>query len=521
MNRWNAAIAAMLAATLAAGCHRHDDYDHKAPAAQDQSHNHGGDVSITHYTASTELFVEFPLLVKGEEASFAAHLTQLGDFKAVAEGRLAVVLSGGGQPEERAEAGVGDTPGIFRPALKPQFTGKRRLAFHLSVAGLTSVHDVGEVEVHASPPEAEAAAAKEKGQVREEGIKFTKEQQWKMDFASAPAGVRDIGESIAVTAVLRPRPSGEAQLAAPSPGLLRPGPGGFPHVGMKVAAGQVLVYVVPRLGGETDAASLRLAVERAKIEAEYASQERERLERLLSAEAIPEKRVQEARNRERVARAELQAAERRSATYQGDAGGIALKSPIAGTVVAVNSSPGAPVSDSQMVVHVAALDRLWLEARVPESEIGRVVSPAGAFFRPDGADEATVLRVGDNARLVAYGGLVDRETRTTPAILEFANPGGRLRAGMQLQARLYTGRSIKGVAVPASAVIDDGGRPVVFVQKEGESFERRIVEAGLRDGDWIAIRSGVAEGDRVVVKGAYQVRLAAAQPAAMGHGHAH
>ena len=45
--------------------------------------------------------------------------------------------------------------------------------------------------------------------------------------------------------------------------------------------------------------------------------------------------------------------------------------------------------------------------------------------------------------------------------------------------------------------------------------------AGPRDGDWVAIKSGVAAGERVVTQGAYQVRLAATQPAAMGHGHAH
>ena len=77
------------------------------------------------------------------------------------------------------------------------------------------------------------------------------------------------------------------------------------------------------------------------------------------------------------------------------------------------------------------------------------------------------------------------------------------------------------MAVPATAVLDDGGQSVVFVMLDGEAFARRVVRAGIRDGDWIAIESGVATGERVVTLGAYQVRLAATAPAAMGHGHAH
>jgi len=279
--------------------------------------------------------------------------------------------------------------------------------------------------------------------------------------------------------------------------------------------------MAPRLGGEADAASLALAVQRARIEAEQTRQERERLERLLAIEAIAAKRVVDAISRERLAQAELNAAEQRAATYHGATGGIPLKSPIAGTVVAVSGSPGAAVAAGQTIVHVVALDKLWLDAQVPETELARFISPSGAFFRIDGAAGATVLEVGRNARLVAFGGLVDKDTRTVPAILEFDNPGGALRAGMNLQARLFTGRSLKGVAIPVSALVDDGGQSVAYVQKEGESFERRMVEAGPRDGDWVAIKSGIASGERVVHRGAYQVRLAASQPAVAGHGHAH
>jgi cobalt-zinc-cadmium efflux system membrane fusion protein len=520
MNKSAILFASALLVIVIAGCHSHDDHDHKASKAADAGHGHGDGISVTHYTDVSELFVEFPPLVKGDEVSFAAHMTRLSDFKAVAEGRLAVKLTGGGQPEEKAEVGVSNTAGIFRPVFKPQHAGKRRLTFELTAPGLNAVHDLGEVEIYADSGKAKAATAPSDGK-EELGIKYTKEQQWKIDFANEPAVEREIRESIGVTATLRPRASGEAHLAAPGAGLLRPGPGGFPEIGNKVIYNQIVAYIVPRLGGETDAAALKLAVERARIEADYATRERERLEGLLAVEAVPAKRVLEARNKERLAQAELRAAEQRAATYQGASGGIPLKSPIAGTIVAVAGAPGAAVTEGLSIVHIADLTRLWLDASIPENAIGRIHKPIGASFRPDGAKETIVLDVGRNARLVAFGGLVDPQTRTVPAIFEFTNSGEALRAGMKFAAQLYTGNVTKSIAVRASAIIDDGGQSVVYVQKEGESFERRVVVLGPRDGDHVAIASGVAAGDRVVTRGAYQVRLAALQPAAAGHGHAH
>ena len=76
-------------------------------------------------------------------------------------------------------------------------------------------------------------------------------------------------------------------------------------------------------------------------------------------------------------------------------------------------------------------------------------------------------------------------------------------------------------AVPAAALIDDAGRPIVFVQREGETFERRAVTVGPRSGDLVQIIEGVKPGERVVTKGAYLVRLASLSTSVPAHGHVH
>ena len=89
------------------------------------------------------------------------------------------------------------------------------------------------------------------------------------------------------------------------------------------------------------------------------------------------------------------------------------------------------------------------------------------------------------------------------------------------RVHVLTGAPVKALAVPASAIVDDGTEPVVFVEISGERFERRPVQLGLRDRGRVQVLAGVAPGERVVSRGAYQVRLAAASGAIPQHGHVH
>ena len=76
-------------------------------------------------------------------------------------------------------------------------------------------------------------------------------------------------------------------------------------------------------------------------------------------------------------------------------------------------------------------------------------------------------------------------------------------------------------AVPKDAVLTEAGRPYVFVQTGGESFARRFIEVGLRDGDLVGVRAGVQTGERVVTRGAYDVQLASAAGGLPAEGHLH
>ena len=84
-----------------------------------------------------------------------------------------------------------------------------------------------------------------------------------------------------------------------------------------------------------------------------------------------------------------------------------------------------------------------------------------------------------------------------------------------------TRRRQKALAIPKTAVMDEAGETVVYVQVGGESFQRRRVELGIRDAGLVEIRRGVEPGERVATKGAYSIRLATLSKQVIGHGHTH
>lgn len=511
-------LTVLLAAFALAGCgDKKPAADHGAPktAAHDE---HGQEPEkLTDFSDKTELYLEFPPLVAGQAASFVVHLTRLADFKPLAQGKITVVLS----DDERFVSDAPTIAGIFKPTGTPRAAGERELSLIVESELGTVKHELGPVTVYA---DAKAAAAAHGGHDHgDAGIPFSKQQQWKIDFATAEATKGQVRPSVTATATIKGQPDHEARIVAPAAGVIRgPGAGGgFPRVGQAVKKGQVLAYFAPRLGGDSDQATLDAAASKARIALDQTRRERERMEALFKDEAVAEKRLLEARANERQAEAEAQAAQARQGQLGGigGVGGIALRAPIDGVIADVAVAPGAFVAEGTALLHIADTRRLWLEARVPESEVGRLGTPSGASFAVDGYAQAFVIEPGKNGRLVAVGGVVDAATRTVPAIFEFANPDGALRLGMTAKARLYGGAGAEAVLVPAGSVQDESGTQVVYVQTGGASFERRIVRAGARDGDLIAVLDGIEPGQRVVSKGAYLIRLSTSMSAAVGHTH--
>jgi membrane fusion protein, heavy metal efflux system len=507
-------LAVALTLTLTA-CERLPHIGHDHDADQGHGHEEAQDVFVfTHYTPQTELFLEFPPLVAGQSSRFLAHVTQLADFKPLVAGTLDVVLEGPAGPMARFRVRQPAREGLFTPDVSPREPGTFRLVIEIAADELEARHDLGPVTVFAAASEVVVAAA-------EEGeIVYLKEQQWADPFATTAAGLRPMRRSVpGFATVLAPADAG-AEVHAPADGYIAAT--ALARGGSAVARGDVLGYLVPRLGEGTDFGNLLVALEQAESRLSLAERDVLRLEQLFAQGAVPERRLIEARSELSVARADAAAARARvEQTQQGDRqAGLALRAPVAGNIVEANARPGAFTRAGERLFRIAAPERRWVEIRVPEHFSNELHATSGAWLDA-GGNQRVVLDAESGGVVVQVATGIDPRTRTASVTVEYPTAQGPEALGSRLPAGVFVSEAELRMAVPHGAIIEDGGRDVVYVQIGGESFARRPVELGIRDGEWVEVRSGVQAGERVVSRGAYLLRLAAVGGDEIGHGHTH
>ncbi|MGE3507336.1 MAG: efflux RND transporter periplasmic adaptor subunit [Vicinamibacterales bacterium] len=486
-------------------------------------------LDVTHWTASTELFMEYPPLVAGRPALFAIHLTKLADFTPISAGRASVEFTpeSGGQPT----ALVGPAPsrpGAFRVEESPPAAGRYRWALVLEAPGLSDRHDLGTITVYADNQAARVDAARaEAGPAASEDaavIAYLKEQQWTNPFATTPVREADMRGSLRVPAMIHPLPGGEAIVAAPAAGRFRADK--LLSIGDRVRRDQELGRLEPRLSAGADRATLEADVAEASAALDAAGVELERAERLLAERAVPARRLEDARRTKGVAEARLRAAEARLAqrdetlrTGGGAAAGnaFALRAPIAGRLAEVMATLGASYDEGAPLFRMVRTDRLELEVQVPAADVAIARQMAGVALEIPGVAEPLNLTPAH----IHDSGVIDSATRALGIQMEIPNPGERLLVGQTGTAILYSREQRRVPTVPSAAVLVEGGRPYVFVQVGGEQFVRRFIEIASRDRDLVGIRSGVTPGDRVVTRGSYDVQLASAASGLPAEGHVH
>lgn len=508
-------LTVVLSLTLSA-CERLPHIGHDHPP--DEGHAHEEDnnaLAYTHFTDQTELFVEFPALVVGQSSRFLAHVTRLADFKPLTAGTLDVILEGPVGPVARFRVRQPARDGLFTPVVSPREAGTFRLVVEIETDSLQARHDLGPVTVFAAASDVVMPDAAREGE-----IVYLKEQQWEDPFATWRVATRPLRRSVpGFATVLAPADAG-AEIHAPTDGYISATR--LARGGSSVAQGDVLGYLVPRLGEGADFGTLRVALEQAESRLALAGRDVSRLEPLYAQGAIPERRLAEARGELGIARAEATAARARiEQTQQGDGqAGLVLRAPVAGTIVETNARPGAFTRAGERLFRIAAPERRWVEIRVPEHFANELPTASGAWLDA-GERRNIVLDATTGAQVIQVSSAIEPSTRTASVTLEYPTVQGPEALGIRLPAGVFVSEPILKLALPRSAVIEDGGRDVVYVQVDGESFARRPVELGIRDGGLVEVLSGVEAGERVVSNGAYLLRLAAVGGDEIGHGHAH
>ncbi|HVF38754.1 MAG TPA: efflux RND transporter periplasmic adaptor subunit [Gemmatimonadaceae bacterium] len=472
-------------------------------AADTKSEPAGG--AITIWTDSTELFMEHPALIVGAPDKFAVHLTDITDFAPLRSGRITLRF----KPREGGEELVLSqttprAPGIYGPAPEFKRAGIYDLTLLVESPQARDSITVPGLRVYAkaedAPRETEAGGA---------GIGFLKEQQWKTPgFRTAFAASGDMFASFDATGVIEAAPGKHAEVTAPIAGLVdAAGVARSPSPGQRVGRGAVLAYVIPSLGeGGSAYAAARAALREAQDE--YA-----RAKRLFDADAAPRRRVHEAEIRLQAARESLSGF---SGGGLGAGGRLAIRAPISGEIVRRSIVAGGRLEAGAPLFSIVDPSVVSLRVNVPAAQASLVTPRSGAGFTLEGNE-----RRHEADELLSVGSVIDAASRTLPVIYQIPNPDGSIKVGQNARVEIKTGQRVTGVIIPAAAVLDEDGRPIAYVQPEGETFEKRELKLGGRQADRVLVLEGLKAGDRVVTGAAYQVRLASLSTAVPAHGHEH
>ncbi len=271
--------------------------------------------------------------------------------------------------------------------------------------------------------------------------------------------------------------------------------------GDTVKQGELLAEIE---SAELGRAESQVLAARAKEKVAEADMKRER--HLADADISPERDAEVAHANYEAARAERMAAEQAVAALGGGDSGhigvLAVRSPIAGRVVTAKAARGQVVEPSDTMFEVADLSTLWLELHIFERDIAKVRVGDEVSISPMNDDHRAIVGKVDHV-----GDVVDAQSRTAEVRVIVDNSKASLRPGESVVARIQTtSPATRSLSVSKRAITRVDGQPTVFVLLDKNVVEPRVIEIGASDPERVAVKSGLKEGDRVVVGGMFALK---------------
>jgi membrane fusion protein (multidrug efflux system) len=175
-------------------------------------------------------------------------------------------------------------------------------------------------------------------------------------------------------------------------------------------------------------------------------------------------------------------------------------SPVNGYVSKRTVDPGAFVSQNAPVVDVVDISTVRMVANVVEKDLKEL-----------GIGNATRVEVdafpGEvfSGRIARVSPVLDPATRTAPIEIEIPNGSGRLKPGMYARVSVTTSTRKEALVVPATSVVDLGGRRGVFTPLN-ETAVFRALEVGTEQGAIVEVLGGLSDGDTVITTGSSALR---------------
>ena len=275
-------------------------------------------------------------------------------------------------------------------------------------------------------------------------------------------------------------------------------------LGDSVSAGQTLATL--------DSVELGEAISRfnqSKTRLALAQSSMDRIKALVEKKIAARKDILQAETDYRLAQTELHADKERLSLYGVSASDLAggkqkrpllpVRSPIGGIITEKHAIVGELSDPSKSLYTVADLSKVWVLVDINEKDLAKVHKGQAATVSV-GAFADLKLR----GRITYIADVVDEATHTVKARIEVANPGRKLKPEMFAAVELALPADAAAVlALPEDTVQDLDGKKVVFVAENEAEFAARQVQTGRAANGMVEIVSGLKEGERYAVKGAF------------------
>lgn len=360
---------------------------------------------------------------------------------------------------------------------------------------------------HKHNEEEHSEAEKHSDEQHADEIVLSKHQAEEADIQTEEVSRKPFRASLCVGGQVLSAQGDEQTVAATSAGIVS-----FASTSMiegaAVGRGQTVAYI--------SASGLQDGEPMKKIRAAYvaAKEEYERAQSLIADKIVSQKEFAQIKMQYETARAAYEA---QAAHFS--AKGVAVSAPMGGYVKTRMVAQGDYVSVGQPIAVITQNRRLYLRADVPVADADMMRRVSGACFKMEGADTLYVLDQ-LHGQLLSYGRSVDAGGAYIPITFEFDNVG-QIVSGAFAQVWLLADERQGVISVPVEALTEEQGTTFVYLQVHPDAYKKREVTIGGCDGRRVEIVKGLKEGEKVVTKGAYQVRLAASSAVIPAHNHNH
>ena len=334
----------------------------------------------------------------------------------------------------------------------------------------------------------------------------------------APAKAKAAG---VVSEVIQPKPfrqiikaSGEVQAAQGNESIVVANVSGIVSFqrsvteGMQVGKGASLMSISASKLQDGDPA------ERARIAYEAAKADFERASRLVESQIVSQKEFVAIKEKYENAKLAYEALAKNQTKN-----GVSVTSPMGGYIKNLLVKEGDYVSVGQPLATVTQNNRLFLRADVSERYYKYLNGITSANFKTPYDNHVYELEA-LNGKLLSYGKSSGAGSFYVPVTFSFDNKGDII-PGSFVEIFLLSKQMEDAIVLPVEALTEEQGLYFIYIQNCEESYKKQEVKLGASNGKEVQILSGVYPGDKVVVKGAYHVKLASASNALPAHSHEH